>query len=158
MRNQRRVLTLCQTGECISSTPAHADFVKSLLLIPGLNILISGGSDRQVNLWDVKPFTTSASNCVLRKMKTLKDHTRPVEALALAEPGHLGSAADEAVFYSADSMGVIRSWLVKRDEDAVTVTMKDLFEGHHTSVPDLLVGEGGLWSGKSLEHERTTHC
>lgn len=155
-RSQRHVLTFQQTGDCISSTPAHADFVKSLVLIPWLNILISGGSDRQINLWDVKPFTIPSSDRGLRKMKTLKVHTRPVEALALAEPGHLGSTADEAVFYSADSMGVIRSWLVKRDESAVTVTMKDLFEGHHTSVPDLLVGEGGLWSGKSLEHERTT--
>jgi WD40 repeat protein len=149
---QLRALTRLQTGDCISSTNAHTDFVKSLALIPWLNILVSGGSDRQINLWDTVSLATSPSNRSLRKFKTLKDHTRPVEALAVAEPGHLGSAANEAIFYSADSMGVIRSWLVKREDDAVTVTMKDLFEGHHTSVPDLLVGEGGLWSGKLQVH------
>lgn len=143
-------LTLPQTGDCISTTNAHTDFVKSLALIPWLNILVSGGSDRQINLWDTTPLHASSSDGSLRKFKTLKDHTRPVEALAVAEPGHLGCAANEAIFYSADSMGVIRSWLVKREEDAVIVTMKDTFEGHHTSVPDLLVGEGGLWSGTSI--------
>ncbi|GHJ84326.1 hypothetical protein NliqN6_0728 [Naganishia liquefaciens] len=145
-----------ETGECISSTPAHTDFVKSLLLIPWLNILLSGGSDRQINLWDLKAFTASCDDRGLRKLKTLKEHTRPVEALALAEPGHLGSSANEAIFYSADSMGVIRSWLVKRDEDDVAVTMKDLFEGHHTSVPDLLIGEGGLWSA-SVDNQVLFH-
>jgi WD40 repeat protein len=155
-----------QTSECISSTMAHTDFVKTLLVIPWLNILVSGGSDRQINIWDLAPLRDSSrsasdSTKSLRKLKTVKEHTRPVEALALAEPGSLGCAPNEAIFFSADSMGVIRSWHVKRDQpdaegessldtraSGVTVVMKDVFEGHHTSVPELLVGEGGLWSGK----------
>lgn len=148
----------------MSSTQAHNDFVKTLLVIPWLNILVSGGSDRQINLWNLLPFKAGAANNAshgLQKLKTLKEHTRPVEALALAEPGTLGCAANEAIFYSADSMGVIRSWHVKREEttsasessttardSGVTVTKKDVFEGHHTSVPEMMVGEGGLWSGK----------
>lgn len=152
-----------QTGECVSSTQAHNDFVKTLLVIPWLDILVSGGSDRQINLWDLQPFRTGEAKTTrsLQKLKTLKEHTRPVEALALAEPGTLGCAANEAIFYSADSMGVIRSWLVRRDQldedsrsstnsrnNGVTVTMKGIFEGHHTSVPEMMVGEGGLWSGE----------
>ncbi|KAI5450464.1 hypothetical protein NCC49_003086 [Naganishia albida] len=151
-----------ETGDCISSTQAHNDFVKTLLVIPWLNILISGGSDRQINLWDLQSFRTDQAKDTtgsLQKLKTLKEHTRPVEALALAEPGTLGCTANEAIFYSADSMGVIRSWHVKRDQadaaseprtnmrnSGVTVTTRDVFEGHHTSVPEIMVGEGGLWS------------
>jgi WD40 repeat protein len=163
--NAYRGLTLSiQTGDCMSSTQAHNDFVKTLLVIPWLNILVSGGSDRQINLWDLLPFKAGVANDAsrgLQKLKTLKEHTRPVEALALAEPGTLGCALNEAIFYSADSMGVIRSWHVKRDQtitasgsnttardNGVTVTKKDVFEGHHTSVPEMMVGEGGLWSGK----------
>ncbi|KAJ9116746.1 hypothetical protein QFC20_000681 [Naganishia adeliensis] len=157
----------------IWNTEAHNDFVKTLLVIPWLNILVSGGSDRQINLWNLLPFKAGAANNAsrgLQKLKTLKEHTRPVEALALAEPGTLSCAANEAIFYSADSMGVIRSWHVKREEttsasessttardSGVTVTKKDVFEGHHTSVPEMMVGEGGLWSEPPLAATPIVH-
>lgn len=35
----------------ISSTDAHTDFVKSLLVLPSLKLLISGGSDKVVRFW-----------------------------------------------------------------------------------------------------------
>lgn len=67
-------------------------------------------------------------------------------------------------------MGVIRSWHVKRDQadaaseprtnmrnSGVTVTTRDVFEGHHTSVPEIMVGEGGLWSGKHGLRHREMH-
>lgn len=92
----------------------------------------------------------------LRKLKTLKQHTRPVECFTLAK----STTSNEATFYSADSMGVIRSWQIKREKrngteeqsggfaDEVTVVEKGTLEGHHTSVAEMTIGEGGLWSGK----------
>jgi hypothetical protein len=41
-----------QTRAPIATTPnAHADFVKVLLVLPGLRLLVSGGSDKIVRFW-----------------------------------------------------------------------------------------------------------
>ncbi|KAJ9121147.1 hypothetical protein QFC24_004821 [Naganishia onofrii] len=96
----------------------------------------------------------------LRKLKTLKQHTRPVECFTLAK----STTSNEATFYSADSMGVIRSWQIKREKrngteeqsggfaDEVTVVEKGTLEGHHTSVAEMTIGEGGLWSASVDNH------
>ena len=42
-----------KTKALISSTPAHEDFVKVLLVIPSLNLLVSGSSDKVVRFWHV---------------------------------------------------------------------------------------------------------
>ncbi|KAJ9105272.1 hypothetical protein QFC21_001639 [Naganishia friedmannii] len=154
-----------QTAECLSTITAHADFVKCLLVIPWLGLLISGGSDRQINMWDIATLgadsaTPSNSDFRLCKLKTLKEHTRPVECFALAK----STSSYEATFYSADSMGVIRSWQIKREKrntakgqtggfaDEVTVMEKGVLEGHHTSVAEMTIGEGGLWSASVDNH------
>lgn len=48
-----------QTKECISTTPAaHSDFVKTLFVLPSLQLLVSGGSDKIVRFWCVNPPTS----------------------------------------------------------------------------------------------------
>lgn len=113
-------------------------------------------------MWDVTTLHTDTATPTntdfrLRKLKTLKEHTRPVECFTLAR----STSSNEATFYSADSMGVIRSWHIRREKrnaaeeqtggfaDEVTIVEKGTLEGHHTSVAEIIIGEGGLWSGKS---------
>ncbi|KAJ9108121.1 hypothetical protein QFC19_002588 [Naganishia cerealis] len=158
-----------KTAQCFSTIPAHADFVKCLLVIPWLGLLVSGSSDKQINIWDITPLsagsaTPSEPNFRLRKLKTLKDHTRPVECFTFTEPTSSERHSGEATFYSADSMGVIRSWRIKREKENnpdgqacgfggdVTILEKGTLEGHHTSVAEMNVGEGGLWSASVDNH------
>jgi len=44
---------LFKTKAVISSTLAHADFVKTLLVVPSLQLLVSGSSDKSVRFWSV---------------------------------------------------------------------------------------------------------
>ena len=40
-----------QTKEVLSTTSAHTDFMKSLLVIPPLGVLVSGSSDKATRIW-----------------------------------------------------------------------------------------------------------
>ncbi len=51
-----------QSKRMLSSTPAHADFVKSLLVIPSLCLLVSTSSDKIVRFWYVRNMTTHYLN------------------------------------------------------------------------------------------------
>ena len=61
---RRSVLTFCsllrislnassQTKTHLSTTLAHIDFVKALIVIPSLKLLVTGSSDKDLRIWDL---------------------------------------------------------------------------------------------------------
>ncbi|GAA5840869.1 hypothetical protein JCM9279_001247 [Rhodotorula babjevae] len=44
-----------QTKTLLSTTVGHIDFVKTLLVLPSLNLLVTGSSDKDIRLWDLSP-------------------------------------------------------------------------------------------------------
>lgn len=120
------------SGALLSTTAAHSDFVKSLLVLPQLGLLVSGSSDKLMNVWDLSDPTSP-----LRRLSSVKEHTRPVECMALESEGL------QTTFFTGDSMGSIRRWTISRDGRP---TVLDTLPGHQTSVTHLQVVEGGLWS------------
>lgn len=135
----------------LSSTPAHTDFVKSLLVIPQLDILLSGSSDKTIAIWSLSSLSSDASlNLPLTRLDQIKSHTRPVDSFALS---HV-DAEGRATVYAGDSMGVIRTWLFRRatgssnaDANKVQVIQGPDLPGHHTSITRLIMdGDQGLIS------------
>jgi WD40 repeat protein len=135
----------------LSSTPAHTDFVKSLLVIPQLDILLSGSSDKTIAIWSLSSLSSDASlNLPLTRLDQIKSHTRPVDSFALS---HV-DAEGRATVYAGDSMGVIRTWLFRRatgssnaDANKVQVIQGPDLPGHHTSITRLVMdGDQGLIS------------
>jgi WD40 repeat protein len=76
----RRYLTgLFKTKTVISSTLAHSDFVKTLLVVPSLRLLVSGSSDRSVRFWSV-PFDLAVRTLgVNRDLGICPRHIRPMD-------------------------------------------------------------------------------
>ncbi|KAG2020504.1 miller-Dieker lissencephaly protein [Coprinopsis cinerea AmutBmut pab1-1] len=135
-----------QTKEPLATTTdAHNDFVKTLLVIPTLRLLVSGGSDKIVRFWDL-----SSPTQPLRGSGSISSHTRPIECLA----GYATSATS-AVIYTADTMGIIRIWEVKREEGSGSEpplwrsTQRGELTNHRTRINDLFVGQGLVWTASS---------
>ena len=148
------------------TTAGHTDFVKSLLVIPHLQLLVSGSSDKTICVWSLQELVSalshdrSASDTAippLKRLQVVKSHTRPVECFALLvrqadEDESGGNVADTStVVYSGDSMGVIRSWTVSlpSSENTASVVLKEsaTYPGHHTAITKLILdGAQGLIS------------
>lgn len=47
-----------QTKTSLSTTVAHTDFVKAVLVIPTLSLVVSASTDRDIRLWDLTSLTT----------------------------------------------------------------------------------------------------
>ncbi|KAG5645892.1 hypothetical protein DXG03_005039 [Asterophora parasitica] len=131
-----------QTKELLSSTPkAHGDFVKSLFVLPSINLLVSSGSDKMVRFWDL---STPQQKESLRSMGSISSHTRPVECL----DGKVLSDTS-AILYTADTMGVIKSWILTTEGGPSPRWRGSLQEelGHHrTRINEMLYGNGHLWT------------
>ncbi|KAL7283278.1 hypothetical protein ACG7TL_002707 [Trametes sanguinea] len=135
-----------ETKEIISSTPAHSDFVKALLVIPALRLLVSSGSDKIVRFWDL---SSVADGQPLTSVGSLADHTRPVEALDARV-----TSDRSAVLYTADTMGIIKVWDVKKDDGAPPrwqCTLLEELKHHRTRVNAVVYGNGQLWTASSDE-------
>lgn len=156
-------LNRLQTKQLVSSTDAHSDFVKALLVIPTVRLLVSSGSDKIVRLWYEVAFVTFDVCLITRPSRdisrivegqpltsvgTLTDHTRPVEAL---DARILSNGA--AVLYTGDTMGVIKVWEITKD-DGTPPRWKSKLQGelsyHRTRVDDMVYGNGHLWTGEWL--------
>ncbi len=113
---------------CLKVLQAHTDFVKCMLMVPHLNILLSGSSDRCIKAWDLDSY-----DCLY----TLKSHPRGIESLALSPSG---------ILYSAGSESSIRMWNLTRTGGK---EIKEPFWGHDTSVYRLLFAEDTLWTASA---------
>ncbi|ORY47801.1 WD40 repeat-like protein [Rhizoclosmatium globosum] len=108
-----------ETGELLATFTGHADFVKTLILVPspsGLHLL-SGSSDNTIKKWD--PITGAL-------LQTWKGHTRPVESLVFVEEsgegqelsqlkGHLTSVyklhiTEDGELWSASADKTVKRW------------------------------------------------
>ncbi|KAF8688860.1 WD domain, G-beta repeat, partial [Rhizoctonia solani] len=151
-----------ETGDLLSTTKAHSDFLKTLLIIPQLNLLVSGSSDKHVKLWDLSVLTSpTAHNESLVQIGSTTGHTRPVECLAV----------DSSVgyrLYSADSMGVIKAWEVESHPAPTSsrrLTHVGDLQAHTMGITDMWVAHGRVWSAstdntvrvQSLEKEAVSH-
>ncbi|PCH38281.1 WD40 repeat-like protein [Wolfiporia cocos MD-104 SS10] len=134
------------TKELISSTPAHSDFVKTLLIIPSLQLLISSSSDKIVRLWDISTITKGQP---LQSVGSISTHTRPVESLIARTASDIN-----VILYTADTMGIIKVWeLAKKDVQPPrwqTLLLEEL-KHHRTRVNEMLHNNGQLWTASSDE-------
>ncbi|BFZ61064.1 hypothetical protein YB2330_002122 [Saitoella coloradoensis] len=137
-----------ETCKCLSTVFAHSDFVKSLLVVPHLNLLLSGSADASIAVWKVQ------LNGQLLKVHTLKGHTRAVEDLTL-DPSAATTTAGGVVVYSASSDASIREWRVG-PEEAVELP-NAISKVHETSIYKLRFDyEGALWSASADKTARRT--
>ncbi|KAG6909840.1 hypothetical protein DXG01_015113 [Tephrocybe rancida] len=115
-----------RSKELLSTTPnAHEDFVKSLDL------------------------STPLQSGPLRSMGSISSHTRPVECLD-------GSVLSDisAILYTADTMGIIKSWILKKDVGPSPLwrgTVQEELTHHRTRINEMLYGNGHLWTASSDE-------
>ena len=82
---------------------------------------------------------------------SISAHTRPVEALA----GEVVSR-DSAILYSADTMGLLKIWLLERDKTTDDVpprwrtTLRENLTHHRTRINQMVLHNGYIWTGKLL--------
>ena len=84
-------------------------------------------------------------------MGSISAHTRPVEAL----DGEVLSS-DSAVLYSADTMGILKIWILERDTAAQQtdglpprwrITLREDLIHHRTRINQLVLHNGYIWTG-----------
>ncbi|KAJ6500453.1 WD40-repeat-containing domain protein [Mycena sanguinolenta] len=148
------------TKALISSTDAHSDFVKCLFVIPSLQLLVSGSSDKIVRFWSASIFPRfnplnemrrDLSNAMagqpLTSVGSISSHTRPIsciDAVALSNTS--------AVLYTADSMGTIKVWDLVKEGGATPrwkSTLKSELMHHRTGITEMRFGSGQLWTASS---------
>ncbi|KAI9465991.1 WD40 repeat-like protein [Lactarius psammicola] len=138
------------TKAVISSTVAHSDFVKTLLIVSSLGLLVSGSSDKSVRFWDL---SSPDSPDGLPPVGSISAHSRPVESLAAYLD--VSGTSPHLVLFTADTMGVINVWDVVRDstEDRPIwrSTLRDELKDHRTRINEIVYGDGHLWSASSDE-------
>lgn len=128
-----------QTGAPLVTLDGHADFVKSVTILPG-PALLSTSSDRTIRLWDLRPLVVEQTPA---HIQTLRQHTRPVDCTAWRQDSH----AIGIHVWTGDSLGVIKQWTF--DAEAVDLKFEHDIAGHQTSISQLRTCTSGLWSCKS---------
>lgn len=152
-----------KTRKVVSSTPkAHSDFVKTLLVLPTLNLLVSGGSDKIVRLWYARrilimsfcqlslihrDLSSAATAEPLQNAGSVSSHTRPIECLA----GYATSESS-AILYTADTMGVLKIWSLEKEPGVTPARWrfkpKGQMDHHRTRINDMALGQNLIWTGK----------
>jgi len=88
----RTVLTLdpLQTKTLLSTTVGHIDFVKTLLVLPSLNLLVTGSSDKDIRLWDLSPLDDldipALASAPVASTSTAPDAVPPPQQTGAAPP------------------------------------------------------------------------
>jgi hypothetical protein len=81
----------------------------------------------------------------LTSVGSISSHTRPVACIE----GRVLSATS-AVLYTADTMGVIKIWDLKKDSGVSSrwrATLKGDLNHHRTRINEMLYGNDQLWTG-----------
>ncbi|KIO29476.1 hypothetical protein M407DRAFT_6152 [Tulasnella calospora MUT 4182] len=140
-----------KTKAVVSDTPAHEDFVKTLLVIPSSRILASGSSDKLLKLWDLDGLVAEGEAATLHQLASISGHRRPVETLATPDsnPNHL---------VSGDSMGVMKAWNLEERWRASSNSLPNVratpttdIGGHRTGVNDIVIASSYLWTASTDE-------
>ncbi|KAG6874300.1 hypothetical protein C0995_001525 [Termitomyces sp. Mi166 len=134
-----------RTKELLSTTKdAHSDFIKSLFVLSSHNLLISSGSDKNVRFWDL---STPQQREPLRSVGSISSHTRPVECL------YASTRSDtSAVLYTADTMGIVKFWLLTKNEGSSPSwrgTLQEELAHHRTRINEMLYGSDHLWTASA---------
>lgn len=100
-----------------------------------------------MQLRDLSSAATSSEP--LRNAGSIVSHTRPIECLA----GYATSESS-AILYTADTMGVIRVWELKKEAGVEPIrwraTPKGELSHHRTRINDMALGQNLVWTGKPL--------
>ncbi|KAF8312050.1 WD40-repeat-containing domain protein [Cantharellus anzutake] len=148
-----------ETKECVSTTDAHDDFLKSICVIPSLRLVASGASDKSIRMWDLSVLSSSPASQLLH-VGTFTGHTRPVECLSVdgaprfAAEEEYATITENLRLYSADSMGVIKIWsldISTRASGALSIRGNVVRENkaHRTGINDMVVSNGQIWTGST---------
>ncbi|CEH13526.1 hypothetical protein CBOM_01444 [Ceraceosorus bombacis] len=153
---------------------AGSDFIKALHVLSARNqeVLLSGGSDKIVRVWDLAPLkawaaslqdsqwlsisSTETSHAPQPAMlHAFREHTRPITCFAsfAPRPGHHGPSSEGNaatsqpihLVYSADSMGKVLELELSLQREGATsarLEVKRELVGNETGVVDLSAGWG----------------
>jgi len=121
---------------------------------------VSGSSDKIVRYWyvpTIAPHRSKLINSLLRDLSAISEdaplpslgyissHTRPVECL-----DGFSQSITSAVLYTADTMGVIKVWDLKKDQTSPSrwhSTLRIELNHHRTRINEMLFGNEQLWTG-----------
>ena len=126
--------------------------------MPELRLLLSGGSDKDIRVWDLEAFSSDAETTqpLVCSTSSKGHHTRPIEVLASFPITTHSKETDEDSptgsigIWSADSMGRITVWELDRKAQAVSFVPKHTWLAHETAIYDIkLVVEGEAWTASS---------
>ena len=124
----------------------HTDFVKTVLCerIGSRDILISGGAEAEIILWDVADG---------RRLDVLKGHTRSIQDLAI-DPVLQDENSEEVTLFSAGSDREIRRFNLPSGVEVQGDTEPII--AHETSVYKLFFdADGDLWTASA---DKTVKC
>ncbi|KAH0542617.1 hypothetical protein FGG08_003025 [Glutinoglossum americanum] len=131
-----------ETREVLRKYSGHSDFVKAVLhfvlRITGSELLISGGADASIIVWDVNSGA---------KLHTLKGHARGVQALAL-RPFEDDPLDDVAVIFSGGSEREIKQWRINSHNAKELVSSEPILE-HETSIYKIRFADGDMWTASA---------
>lgn len=94
-----------------------------------------------INIW-LRDLSTPTESQPLRSIGSISSHTRPVECL-----GGKALSDTSALLYTADTMGVIKSWNLTKDEGRWRGTIQEEHNHHRTRINEMLHGNNQLWTG-----------
>lgn len=125
----------------------HADFIKCLITtsLNGKPILISGGADAAIVVWDVESG---------KQLHKLKGHTKSLQDVAidpLSIPEGASAPQDSFVLFSASSDREIRRWHISVDSAyELPESLATPILAHETSVYKIQFdSEGDLWTSSA---------
>lgn len=140
--------------ELLRKYSGHSDFVKCVLCaqLGGKDILISGGADKKINVWDIETGN---------RLRTIQDPTTTMLAVQHLALDPTLSSADELLLVSASSDPHLRRWKLTLDHcEQVTESFHDrpdterlTIEEHDTSIYKLVFDmeneDADLWTASA---------
>lgn len=133
------------TKGLISTTAAHDDFVKTLLVVSPVKLLVSSSSDKIVKFWDL----TDVLEKLPQPAGSVSAHSRPVECIA-----GIANADGTVTLFTADTMGVLKVWKLEREggpRPRWRSILQDTLNHHRTRITEIIYDAGYIWTASSDE-------